>query len=100
MSNWKTNKKNVGTVTVGQRQIIKFYANKELPKIVNLSSSCGCSKPNYDKKTKVLNVSYNPGSIPKHLKSQGWYNTTKTITITFVDGTKDVLSFSARVNKK
>lgn len=100
MSNWKSNSKNIGNVTTGQRQIIKFYAVRELPEISSLSSSCGCSKPNYDKKTKILNVSYNPGSIPKHLKAQGWYNTTKTITIVYKDGTRDILKFSAKVNKK
>jgi len=91
MNNWKTKHKNVGTINVGQRQIIKFHATKELAKIINLSSSCGCSKPNYDKKTRTLNVSYNPGSVPKHLKAQGWYNTTKKITITYNDGTQDIL---------
>ncbi len=100
MAKWKTKSKNLGNLTVGRKQIIKFYAEEELQEIISLSSSCGCSKPNYDKKTRILNVAYKPKSIPQQRKHLGFYKTTKSITIKYKDGSTDILSFSAIINKK
>ena len=96
---WKEQSKNIGNIKVGAKVTIKFKA-VDIPKIKLLQSSCGCSTPHYNENTKELIVGFNPNPVPKHLKAQGHYKTTKTITVTYVDGTKDVLSFTATVNKK
>ena len=90
---------NLGEITVGKKQTVIFQATRELD-IINLESSCGCSKPSYSKENNQLIVIYTPGSIPKHLQSVGRYNTTKSITITYKDGTSEVLSFKATISKK
>jgi len=100
MENWKTKIIDLGKLIVGKKVKIIFKAVKELSPIATIESSCGCSKGIYDKKNKELIVNYNPGSIPIHLRKQGWYNTSKSITITYVDGSSDVLKFKAKVYKK
>jgi hypothetical protein len=98
--NWKTMHKNIGNLFVGQRVTIKFEATKELPEILKISSSCGCSKPEYDVNSKVLTVNYKAQSVPKHRKAKGWYNTTKKITVVYKDGSHDILSFTSVVRSR
>jgi len=100
MGNWKEFEKNIGIVYVNRKVDIYFYDNKELPVIKSITSSCGCSSANYDVETKRLSVNYKPGSIPTHLLNQGYYTTTKYITVTYEDDSKDILSFTAKVYKK
>lgn len=100
MGNWKVEQINIGNLKVGRKQIIRFEATEELKEISRLHSSCGCSKPNYDKKTRTLNVSYTPDKVPHQLKNQGWYKSSKFITVSYKDGTKDVLRFTAKVFEK
>lgn len=98
--NWETKSITGIKANVGKRTKIVFKAVKELPKIALLQSSCGCSTPDYNKKTRELIVSFKPGKIPLHLRNQGYYTTSKTITITYDTGVKDVLTFTSTVNKK
>jgi len=84
---------------VGVKSTIVFKTTTELPQIKTLSSSCGCSVPTYSKEKRELSVEYTPKVIPQHLKSQGWYRSTKSITVTYTNGTKDVLSFTSKIYK-
>jgi hypothetical protein len=97
MSTWGNKSINLGTIKENVKKIIIFEALNELNNIHSMSSSCGCSTPKQDG-NKIV-VSYTPGTIPFHLISQGFYNTTKTITITYKDGTTDILSFKAKITK-
>lgn len=95
--NWQ---KKYQTVTgiVGIKQKITYIPEGIIEDIDSMSSSCGCSYPRLiDNK---IEVSYTPGPIPIHMQHRGFYNTTKTITITYKDGSHDLLSFKATVNKK
>lgn len=97
--NWERQSRYIGDVKVGVKTVIKFKA-VNISKIRTLQSSCGCSTPRYDEETKEIIVSFTPNPIPRHLRGQGYYKATKTITVAYVDGTKDVLSFTAKINKK
>lgn len=96
--NWQQKTLRLGTIKSGVKQTINFYSNEELD-IVNIVASCGCTTPKYIKEEKRLEVIYNPGSIPMHLRHTGTFSTTKTITVSYIDGTKDVLTFSAIIVK-
>ena len=94
---WKDRQVSLGNIKIGKKQRIVYQALEELPEIKTLQSSCGCSIPVYDATNNQIIVTFSPGSVPKHLKGQGYYSTTKTITVTYIDGTKDVLSFTAKI---
>ena len=89
----------LGTVKVNQ--VVIFYAMPdELEKINNIKEfkySCNCFK------AKVVNnsvqIKFTAPDIPRHLKSQGYYTTSKTLTIVYEDGSLDTINFKARVTK-
>jgi len=95
--NWEQIKINIGEQRVGKKKVITFKPLGELKEIASMVSSCGCSTPKQVGNN--IEVSYTPGSIPYHLVQQGFYTTTKKITITYKDNSKDVLSFTATVKK-
>lgn len=97
MTNWKNNHLILGEIKVGQKSIIIFQALQELPPIKNIAVSCGCTKPDYNKKTKEMVVSFKPKPIPHHLKEQGFYATTKTIIVTYNNGEEETLKFTAKI---
>jgi len=94
--NWDKTKVDLGEVKQGKRSVIEFRAIRELD-IEQLSSSCGCSKPDYDKKNRVLRVYYNAGEVPYHRRKDGFYITEKSIDVRYRDGGMDKLSFSVKV---
>lgn len=96
---WKSKYFDIGTVSVGSVTKITYIANRDIPNILTLKSSCGCAKPKYNKKTKQITINYKAGSIPRHLGSRGYYNTMKKITVTYITGQKDVLTFQAKIIK-
>jgi|GEM_PF-2762993 len=82
---------------VGVKTTITFKTTTELPQIKTLSSSCGCSVPTYSKEKRELSVAFTPKAVPQHLKTQGWYNSRKSISVGYMDGTKDVLTFKSKI---
>jgi len=94
--NWDKTSIDLGEVKQNKRQIIDFKVLKDLD-IAQLSSSCGCSKPNFDKENGILRVYYNPSEIPYHRRKDGFYNMEKSIDVRYGDDTTEVLFFSARV---
>ena len=95
---WREKIVDIGSVKVGVKTTIVFKAI-EIPEIKSLQSSCGCSTPHYDKSKKELIVIYTPKDIPVHLKSVGHYATGKSITVTYMSGSSDVLNFKAKIYK-
>lgn len=90
----------LGEVKERETVEVKFIATREL-KIKEVVASCGCSTPKYDKKAaKEIVVAFKTGDIPHHLKSVGSYTTTKSLSVYYEDGGKDVLRFRAKVVKK
>lgn len=98
MNEWRTKHIDLGDISVNEKQTLTFHAKGDLINIVSLKSSCGCSKPK--QKGNSIVVSYTPTAVPKHLQEQGFYNTTKKVTLRYADGSQDVLSFTAKVFKK
>lgn len=96
---WKNKHINLGVVRTNNKVTINFYSQEELD-IVNMTPSCGCTKPKYIKEEKRLEVIYNPGSIPMHLRHNGSFSPTKTITVWYANGDKDVLTFTALITNK
>jgi len=94
--NWDKTSIDLGEIKQNKRQVIEFKSVRDLD-IKQLSSSCGCSKPDFDKKSGVLRVYYSPSEIPYHRRKDGFYVTEKYIDVIYKDDTSERLSFSARV---
>ena len=96
MQNWLNKNINLGTIRVGQKQNIIFESTSPLD-IKTILTSCGCTVPKYDMGKKKLTVTYTPGTVPIHLRHQGFYSSRKTITIYYKTGETEVLSFNAKI---
>lgn len=94
--NWKKKVITLGTIPVGKKQTVIFEALVPL-QIRTLTSSCGCTTPKYNEENNTVEVAYTPGRIPYHLQSKGEQQTTKTVTVYYVDGTNETLSIKATV---
>ena len=95
MSNWDKIFLNLGRLKQSKRKRVIFTAKEGIRDIKNITSSCGCTRANYDAKTRELKVVYTPKKIPSHLQTQGYYTSYKHLTITYVGGEKEVLTFKA-----
>ena len=84
-------------VKVGKKVIVSFKHTGILKDIKKMKSSCGCAKPKYSKVTKELKVAYVPKAIPPQRLRFGNYRSIKKVTITYIDGTKEVLEFESLV---
>ena len=98
-SDWKSSFIDLGTIVQKTTVTVGFEALRDLD-IQDVQASCGCSKPSYDSKNRRILVNYTPSEVPVHLRHQGYYNASQTITVYYKDGTKDSLNFTAKVIKK
>jgi hypothetical protein len=98
---WEQTEISLGVVRPKIKKEVIFQAIGDFKEIKNMSSSCGCSEPSWDKPSKKLTVSYNPANIPLHLTQQNKteYKTKKSITLYYDDGTNQTLTFTATVRK-
>ena len=87
----------LGEVHVGKKVVIIYTREEEKDDIELVVASCGCSKP--EVKGNKIEVVYTPQPIPQHLKNQGFYLSTKVITIMYKDGSKETLKFTGKVTK-
>ena len=95
---WNTNFIDLGLVIQRVPQKIEFIAISEIPKIKEIISSCGCSQFHYNNIKKRLIGTYTPSDVPYHLDKS--YETTKTVTILYDNGEKEIFKFKATVLKK
>src|SRR6187455_1351959 len=95
--NWKIKHIQLGDINVGKKKKITFECLEELGVIKSMTSTCGCSTPKRDGNN--ILVTFVPQPVPLHLASVKFYISTKQIKITYADGTKDILSFTAKVIK-
>ena len=96
MKNWKTNTIDLGDIQVGKKKTLIFEAVRPLM-IILIKGRCGCITGKYNEKTSRLTVTYIPNKIPVHLASVGQYPATKSIVITYYDGTTENLTVKAIV---
>jgi hypothetical protein len=99
VSSWKKVLLDLGEIRQGKRKRIIFTADNTIKGIKDISASCGCTKADYNKETNELKIVYTPKKIPPHLTIQGFYETYKYLTITYIDGEKEVLTFKAKIIK-
>lgn len=98
MENWENKVIDAGKVFEGKSKQVVFQATENIPEIHKLYSSCGCTQPSYDESTKKLRVTYNAKKVSMHLRTTTrQMKVSQSVTVTYKDGTKDVLSFSVIV---
>ena len=91
MSKWKNPIVNLGEVYAHSKTTVYFYL-AELTEIKGLSSSCGCTTPEFEQNKGRLKVIYKAGKLPLHLESQ----TIKThVKVTYEDKTVELLYINA-----
>ena len=90
MSYFKESVKNIGSIRKGKVVKLQFEALPTIPVITNLISSCGCAKVVYNPMTRILEVTYKAGEIPKHIT--GNQNTNASISVYYSNGDMEVLS--------
>ena len=90
MSFFKESVKNIGSIRRGKIVKVNFEALITIPVIVNLISSCGCAKVVYNPMTRILEVTYKAGEIPKHIT--GNQNINASISVYYSNGDMEVLN--------
>ena len=90
MSYFKESVKNIGSIRRGKIVKVNFEALITIPVIVNLISSCGCAKVVYNPMTRILEVTYKAGEIPKHIT--GNQNINASISVYYSNGDMEVLN--------
>ena len=90
MSYFKESVKNIGSIRKGKVMKLQFEALPTIPVITNLISSCGCAKVVYNPVTRILEVTYKAGEIPKHIT--GNQNINASISVYYSNGDREVLN--------
>ena len=90
MSYFKESVKDIGSIRKGKVIKVQFKALITVPVITNLISSCGCAKVVYNPMTRVLEVTYKAGEIPKHIT--GNQNINASISVYYSKGEMEVLN--------
>lgn len=90
MSYFKESVKNIGSIRKGKVIKVQFEALITVPVITNLISSCGCAKVVYNFRTRILEVTYKAGEIPKHIT--GNQNINASISVYYNNGDMEVLN--------
>lgn len=93
---WEQKFLNLGTLRLGKKHLVEFKALEDID-YSSIKASCGCTKPTYDGRERKLFVKFKPQPMPVHLRRAGRYTTTKFITVSYKDGTEDVLAFKATI---
>ena len=90
MSYFKESVKNIGSIRRGKIVKVNFEVLITIPVITNLISSCGCAKVVYNPMTRILEVTYKAGEIPKHIT--GNQNINASISVYYSNGDMEVLN--------
>ena len=90
MSYFKESIKNIGSIRRGKIVKVNFEALITIPVITDLISSCGCAKVVYNPMTRILEVTYKAGEIPKHIT--GNQNINASISVYYSNGDMEVLN--------
>lgn len=98
MSNWKETFKDLGKIKVGTTKAIKFKMIN-IVEVEDFKSSCGCTKPEFNKNTGELTLKYKVGKFPVHLIHQKSYQSVKWVTVIYPNGVEERLTFKAEIIK-
>ena len=94
---WKSTHINLGTLKENKSYSLEFESNEDLD-ILSAKPGCGNCTSLQGYSNRKLKVTYKSGNIPYHLgKNEQPIN--KTITITYQDGSTEVLSFSGVIKE-
>lgn len=97
--NWKSYTIDLGTIKQNSKHTLVYESTKPLD-IYKISPGCTqCTKINGYSDNKLTAV-YKVSNIPIQLRNNPEYqNVRKIIVVTYQDGSKDILSFTAKVIK-
>lgn len=90
MANFQSEQKNLGVVKRGGLYNISFKKTPECKKITEKKASCGCTDVTETKESIELAWHVSPDA--------GQYEV-KNVEIAYIDGTMDLLSFSAQTER-
>lgn len=97
MKNWEQTSINAGVVSKGEKVTIKYKSTRSL-NILKITPGCAQCTTIKGYENGVLTAVYKGESIPIHLrKLQGHQTVRKVITVTYEDGSKEVLSFIVKI---
>lgn len=102
-SNWKNKYLILGEMYENTRKEIFFEATDDIKGIKKIEPGCGCTKAKYDEENKMLDVIYEPGSVPHHIRiregSEG-YKSVNFVKVYYDDNTIDELIFEIFIRIK
>lgn len=96
MVQWDKTSYNLGNVEAGKKYTVVFGYSSE-SKIKKVKVGCGCTVASYD--DSKITLVYLPSKLSNHTKSLGLdhYQSTKTATVEFADGSTQTLKIKAEV---
>ena len=89
MSHFKEQVIDFGTMKRNSSKKFTFNAELDIPKIVDISVACGCTKVKYSEADRTLTVEYKAGNIPNQVLGNQAVH--KTVGIQYKDGTSEEL---------
>jgi len=97
MKNWEQESIDAGAVKQGGKLTVTFKSTRPLD-IVKISPGCTACTIIKGYEDGVLTAVYKAESIPAHLRRVLTHQTVKKIiTVTYKDGSKEVLSFTVKI---
>lgn len=81
---------------VSEGSVLKHRFSGSLP-ILSAKGSCSCVSVRVIGND--IDVVFKPDDVPYHLRSQGYYDSTKYISVVYGSGVKDMLIVKARVRR-
>lgn len=79
-----------GSVKRNTSKEIIFTAERNIPKVVDITVSCECTKVKWYEESRILKVTYKAGEIPNQVI--GNQDITKTVTLYYKDGNEETLT--------
>lgn len=96
MGYFRNNNLDLGEIKGGKTHSMIFdYVGDPNIKVISTKASCGCTSSSTAGNNVIAKVYVDP--IPYHLRSQGYYNFSKTISVRLSNGDVEVLTFKAKV---
>lgn len=96
---WKQSFVN-GELKEGTSSMYTVEATDNIPAIKSISSSCGCSRPKYNKVEKKLEIYFKAGRVPLVRRGFGYYITKKRIVVFYVNGESDTLYLETKITTR
>lgn len=90
----------LGEVISNRKYSFVFRHSGERRGIIRMKASCGCVSLDMDINSGDISGYVKPSSVPYHLKGQGYYDSSKYITVQYEDGTQDVLILKMRIKDR